>query len=159
MSKATRASLISWKPINNEILSAHFQHKFGKLSIIVTYVPTNISEEVINDEFYHALQNTLESISFHDVSVILMDVNTMPGLEARDSHMRSHTQALLSLKQLVMIWWATFRTVWQYWVLHWRHIWYSLDRITKKAIDHILIAQHWHSCILMQSFQRSWAWK
>ena len=87
MSQATRSSLISWKPIF-QILSAHFQHKLGKLSIVIAYVPTNISEEVTKDEFYHALQNNLASISLHDISVVLMGANSMLGPEARDPYIR-----------------------------------------------------------------------
>ena len=67
-----------------------FLHKLGKPSIVVVYVSTNISEELIKDAFYHAVQNTQEIISSQEISVVLKDVNVTLAPEARDPHIRCH---------------------------------------------------------------------
>ena len=44
MSRNTRKALISWWPINERMLEARFEHRHGKLTIIVAYAPTNLAE-------------------------------------------------------------------------------------------------------------------
>ena len=39
ISRNTRKALISWRPINERMLEAHFEHRHGKFTIIVAYMP------------------------------------------------------------------------------------------------------------------------
>ena len=49
--KATRA-LLEWNPVSSRIISARFETKFQKTTIIQVYAPTNNADENEKDEYY-----------------------------------------------------------------------------------------------------------
>ena len=53
-------------------------------------------EEVTKEEFYHTLQDTLEIISSHYITVVLINANTMLGPEARIPHIRPHICTIIT---------------------------------------------------------------
>ncbi len=55
MSTNTRKTLISWRSINDRMLEARFEHRHGKLTIIVAYAPTNLAENDKKADFYELL--------------------------------------------------------------------------------------------------------
>ncbi|XP_048743228.2 craniofacial development protein 2-like [Ostrea edulis] len=52
LDKTSRESMITWKPVNDRIISARFFSKFVKLTVIQIYSPTNDSNDDEKDTFY-----------------------------------------------------------------------------------------------------------
>jgi len=46
-----RNSFVSWSPVSNRILTAHFLHRHGKMAIIVAYAPTDVTDDPAKDAF------------------------------------------------------------------------------------------------------------
>ena len=84
ISRNTRKSLISWRPINERMLEACFEHRHGKLTtIIVAYSPTNLAENDKKADFYALLQDVAGSRSPLDITIVLSDTNAALSRDAR----------------------------------------------------------------------------
>ena len=83
MSRDTGKSLISWRPINERTIEARFEHRHGKLTIIVAYAPTNLAENDKKADFYELLQDVAGSRSRHDITLVLSDTNAALSRDAR----------------------------------------------------------------------------
>ena len=147
MSRNTRKALISWRPINERMLEARFEHRHGKLTIIVA--------DAENDKkayFYELLQDVAGSRSPHDTTLVLSDTNEALSRNARtnwpdvvgttfvDRTTNDNGERLLSFCRSTDLciadsWFPRKR------IHHWT--WYSNDGFTKKAIDHIIISRRW----------------
>ena len=73
MSRNTRKALISWRPINERMLKARFEHRHGKLTIIEAYALTNLAENEKKADFYKLLGDVAGSRSPHDITLVLSD--------------------------------------------------------------------------------------
>ena len=71
MSRNTTKALISWKPVNERIITARFYSKY----VIQTYAPTEDSSEEDKDDFYEQLQTVINTIPKHDIKLIIGDFN------------------------------------------------------------------------------------
>ena len=80
MSRNTRKALISWRPINTRMLEARFEHRHGKLTIIVAYAPTKLAENGKKVAFYELLQDVAGSRSPHDITLVISDTNVVLSL-------------------------------------------------------------------------------
>ena len=56
LKKEVKRALIEWNPISERLISARFNSKFAKLSIINCYAPTDDAEEEEIYRFYDQLQ-------------------------------------------------------------------------------------------------------
>ena len=52
-----------------------FQHRLGKLSVTIAYVPIDDTHEHMKDEYYSLLQSVLDNVNPHDISFILTETN------------------------------------------------------------------------------------
>ena len=68
-------ALIAWNPINDRIITARFQTQHAKVSIIQVYAPTETADEADKDDFYSALQDTLDNTPAYDVKLLMGDLN------------------------------------------------------------------------------------
>ena len=80
MNKEVENNLIEWKPINDRLMSARFNSTFAKLTVIVCYAPTKVSEYEDKD-FYDKLQEAIKATLVHDVLLVLGDLNAKVGQE------------------------------------------------------------------------------
>lgn len=156
ISRSARRSLIDWNPINSRLLSARFQHRHGKLFVVVGYAPTEVADADAKDEFYDALHDTLAQASPHDLVMVLTDANATVGADCRTSHgavtgnvfvdgrTNDNGDRMLSLCQstnlCVADTWFSRKRIHQW-------TWISNDGHTRKAIDHILVSKRWKSAI------------
>jgi len=51
LNRAAHSALKASFPVHSRLLVAKFQHRFGTLSIVVTYAPTNDASDIVKDEF------------------------------------------------------------------------------------------------------------
>ena len=76
--KATR-SLMEWNPVSERVMSARFESRFQKTSVIMCYAPTNNAEEEEKEAFYTQLQTTLDKIPRRDMLIVMGDLNAKVG--------------------------------------------------------------------------------
>ena len=92
MTPTAKKSLIEWEAINERQITARFNGRYAKTSIIVCYAPTNDVEEEQKDTFYQQLQKAIDKIPTHDVLLIIGDLNAKVGSlnEGREKTMGKH---------------------------------------------------------------------
>ena len=92
MTPTAKKSLIEWGPINERLITARFNGRYAKTSIIVCYAPTNDAEVEQKDTFYQKLQKAIDKIPTHDVLLIIGDLNAKVGSlnEGREKTMGKH---------------------------------------------------------------------
>ena len=79
LKKEVRRTLLKWNPVNERIMSARFNSRFAKLTIIQMYAPTNDAEDESKEEFYEQLQREVEATPRHDVLIVMGDLNAKIG--------------------------------------------------------------------------------
>ena len=79
-----KSSIISWKPVNERLLTARLMHQHGKLSIIVAYAPTERAPENTKDQFYDQLQPLLQATPPHDMPIVLTGAHATIAADTRD---------------------------------------------------------------------------
>lgn len=79
MSKEAAKSLISWKPCGERLLTARFNSRHVKMTIIQAYAPTNTDSDASKDQFYEQLQAAYEETPKHDILVTMGDWNAKVG--------------------------------------------------------------------------------
>ena len=71
--------LEEWEPINERLITATFNSKFVKITIVQCYAPTNDATEEEKDEFYEQLQAAKDKIPKHNLCIIMGDFNAKVG--------------------------------------------------------------------------------
>ena len=149
LSKQAASALITWHPVNSRILVARFKHRFGNLSVVVAYAPTNEATDVDKDDFYQTLEAALLLTKPNDMLICLGDFNAVSGT-ARDHPNvvgphgsgvpNDNTSRFISFCSG-----ASLRIAGSWYDrkdIH-RYTWFSNDGVTKKEIDHILVNRRW----------------
>ena len=147
-------TLFGLKPIDVCLLVAHFRHKLGNLSITIIYAPTEVAEDHTKDEFYNKLKCVPNSLSPNDLSLVLTDMNATDSSSVHDLNMVPHITGMVfadpvtndSRECLLFLCHCTgYCFTNNYFSNNSVHqwMWYSHDGCTRKAIDHILVLQHW----------------
>ncbi|WP_353806162.1 hypothetical protein, partial [Acinetobacter baumannii] len=71
----------AWEPVSSRLISARFNSKGRKITIIKCYAPTNAVTKEEKEEFYVALQSLLDRSPRRDMKVIMGDLNAKVGRE------------------------------------------------------------------------------
>ena len=150
VSKKRSKTLLRWKPINERLMYAQFNSKYARLSVLVTYAPTEDAEEEVKDTFYDSLQAALEEVPKHDVTLVIGDLNARAGSVNQGHEKVMEKEALGRMndngERLV-----TFceennlvvgRSIFQHKEIH-KTTWKSPDGRTESQIDHVLINAKW----------------
>ena len=75
LNKQAAKALIGWKPVNERIITARFESRHAKTTIIQVYAPTEEAKEAKKDSSYNQLQDTIAHIPSHDVKILIGDMN------------------------------------------------------------------------------------
>ena len=68
-------ALIGWKPVNEHIITARFQTRHAKVTIIQAHAPTMEIDDKKKDNFYKILQNVKVEVPQHDIKLLMGDFN------------------------------------------------------------------------------------
>lgn len=71
--------LISWEPINERMLVARFKSRSAKISIIMCYAPTEMTDGSVKDTFYFQLESVLDRVPTSDTIIVMGDMNAKVG--------------------------------------------------------------------------------
>lgn len=150
MNTTAKKSLIGWKPINERIITARFNSKHTKMTIIQCYAPTNEAEEETKDIFYQQLQKIINDVPTHDLLILMGDLNAKVGNknEGREKNMGSHgcgdmnengvlLADLCGMNDLVI-----GGTIFPHHEIH-KKTWISPNGRDRNQIDHIMINGQW----------------
>jgi len=152
-----RNSLVSWSPVSDPILTARFLHRHGKMTIIVAYAPTDVTDDPAKDAFFDKLHQVVQNAPPHDITVILTDANATVSCSSRSDETKSaigttfvdlrtndNGRSLLNLCGLndlsIVETWFPRKKIHQW-------TWYSPDGRTCKALDHIIVTRRWRSFV------------
>ena len=157
LNKQAYSSLIEWFPISSRILKARFNHHHSKLTVIVSYAPTNLAKDNVKHGFFSAVADTIASVSKHDVTIALGDYSATISSSTQSRAAWSGVIGPVSpdntndngdrLLQMCATHGLAITNTWfQRKRIH-QYTWLSNDGRTKKMIDHIMINRRWLSSV------------
>ena len=77
--KTAAAALVSFKPVNDRIISARFKTTTAHVTIVQVYAPILAANNQHIEEFYDQLQEELNSIPVSDRVMVIGDFNAKVG--------------------------------------------------------------------------------
>ena len=92
MSKLAAKALIKWAPVSPRIITARFNSKGRKVTLINCYAPTNNTTDELKQEFYDSLQGVLDHTPWRDIRILMGDLNAKIGSDntGRERIMERH---------------------------------------------------------------------
>ena len=147
--EATRA-LLSWEPMSPRILTARFNSKGRKVTIIQCYAPTNVAVTEEKDDFYQQVQAAIDKTPKRDMKILMGDLNAKVGADNTNSEliMGRHGTGAMNENGELFIDLCTFNdlviggTLFPHKTIH-KTTWVSPDGKTENQIDHITIGRKW----------------
>ena len=147
--EATRA-LLSWEPMSPRILTARFNSKGRKVTIIQCYAPTNVAAIEEKDDFYQQVQAAIDKTPKRDMKILMGDLNAKVGADNtnRELIMGRHGTSVQNENGELFMEFCTFNdlviggTLFPHKTIH-KTTWVSPDGKTENQIDHITIGRKW----------------
>ncbi|XP_055388264.1 craniofacial development protein 2-like [Condylostylus longicornis] len=150
--KALKTALLAWKPISNRIMTVCFRSRINNTTIVQCYVPAEISEDEIKDEFYEQITATLSDVPKSDILILMGDFDAKVGSKpwpAVGGHVmgvRNNNGERLkeTCEQHDLVVGGTIfphKSIYKY-------TWVSPIYTTKNQIDHICIRRRWVKSML-----------
>ncbi|XP_017334791.3 craniofacial development protein 2-like [Ictalurus punctatus] len=155
LSKTAAQALVGWKPISDRILTARFQSRHAKITVIQVYAPTNEADDEEKDTFYDQLQDTIAVVPNHDIKILLGDMNAqlssdrqgwenVIGPHGSAAVTNDNGERLLSLCNLNNL--CIRNTYFIHKRIH-KKTWRSPDGATHNEIDYVCIHRRWRSAL------------
>ena len=79
LTKNASKSLMEWEPVSERIITARFESKFQKVTLVQWYAPTNVDEKQEKDDYYRQLQGVMDKIPGRDIVLVLGEMNAKLG--------------------------------------------------------------------------------
>ena len=155
MSKLAATALIEWVPVSPRIITARFNSKGRKVTIINCYAPTNNTTDELKQEFYDSLQDDLDHTPRHDTRILMGDLNAKIGSNntVRKRIMGPHGLGCLNENGERFADLCAFNdlVIGGSIVPHktiYKATWISPDGRSSNQIDHIAIGRKWRRCLI-----------
>ncbi|KAL6491468.1 hypothetical protein MHYP_G00018130 [Metynnis hypsauchen] len=131
-------------------MSARFNSKGRKITIIQCYAPTNAAEEEEKEDFYSSLQSLFDQTPRRDMKIVMGDLNAKVGDNntGRELIMGRHGVGTCNENGELFTDFCSFNdlviggTIYPYRRIH-KTTWTSLDGKTDNQIDHFTIDRKW----------------
>ena len=145
-------SLLEWSSVSDRIITARFESRFKKVSIIMFYAPTNTSEEKDNS-FYAQLQSVLDKLPNRDMLILLGDMNAKVGADNTDREREMGKHGLEKMNEngeMLADFCSTNSlviggTIFSHRKCH--KAWLSPDKLTENQIDHVMVSKRYISSL------------
>ena len=155
MSPRAKRALLEWRPISERIITARFDSKYVKISMVQTYAPTEDSSDEDKDANYEMLQTVVSESPKHDIKIITGDLNAKVGSTNTGVKeiMGIHGMAIRNNNGERLVSFCDFNnlvitgTVFPHQEIH-KATWKSPDGRTRNQIDHILISRQHRTTVL-----------
>ena len=150
MTEESAKSLIEWEPVSRRIITARFNSKGRKVTIIQCYAPTNTAEEEMKEEFYTMLQGIYDKVPARDMKIVMGDLNAKIGSDNKGKEITMGKEALGIMNENGELFsdFCAFNdlviggSIFPHKNIH-KETWISPDGNTKNQIDHITIERKW----------------
>nr|KAG5711950.1 hypothetical protein BaRGS_026391 [Batillaria attramentaria] len=137
------------------ILSARFNSKGRKVTILQCYAPTNMADEEEKENFYEQLQAVLDKAPRRDLKILMGDLNAKVGTDNTDREliMGKHGTGTQNENGELFTEFCTTNdlviggTIFPHKTIH-KTTWTSPDGRTVNQIDHITIGRKWRRSLL-----------
>nr|KAG5687084.1 hypothetical protein BaRGS_017102 [Batillaria attramentaria] len=142
-------------PVSPRILSARFNSKGRKVTILQCYAPTNMADEEEKENFYEQLQAVLDKAPRRDLKILMGDLNAKVGTDNTDREliMGKHGTGTQNENGELFTEFCTTNdlviggTIFPHKTIH-KTTWTSPDGRTVNQIDHITIGRKWRRSLL-----------
>ena len=156
LSRKAASCLVSWSPVNDRIITARFNSRYIRTSIVQVYAPTNDADEEAKDVFYEQVQSVLDKIPKRDIVILMGDWNAKVGdkqdgeegvvgrhgLHGERSENGERFVELCANNNMVIT-----TTLFPHKDIH-KHTWVSPDTRTKNQIDHVAVCGKFKRSVL-----------
>ena len=163
LTKRAEQALMGFQPISSRIATLRIRAQWFNITMICVHANTNETEGEVKDEWYEQLQEVLDKVPKHDLTILLGDLNAKVGREieafqgvlGRHS-LRPHSNdngirlATLAMHNNFVI----GGTVFPHKDVH-KGTWISPGGRIVNQIDHILIKRKFRSSLLDTRVMRS----
>ncbi|XP_071153817.1 craniofacial development protein 2-like [Mytilus edulis] len=154
ITKRSKTALLEWNPISPRIITARFNSRFQKKTLIQVYAPTNGADDCEKEDFYHSLQTTIEKVPKRDLLVLMGDLNAKVGSERKgwDREIDPHGIGKMNENGELFADFCTTNnlviggTLFKHKNCH-KVTWVSPAGNAENQIDHITISQRWRSSL------------
>nr|KAG5704048.1 hypothetical protein BaRGS_017552 [Batillaria attramentaria] len=141
--------------VSPRILSARFNSKGRKVTILQCYAPTNVADEEEKENFYEQLQAILDKAPRRDLKILMGDLNAKVGTDNTDREliMGKHGTGTQNENGELFTEFCTTNdlviggTIFPHKTIH-KTTWTSPDGRTVNQIDHITIGRKWRRSLL-----------
>ena len=155
MTPEAAQALLSWEPVSPRILTARFNSKGRKVTILQCYAPTNTADEEEKEDFYEQLPAILDKTPRRDLKILMGDLNAKVGADNRNREiiMGKHGTGIQNENGELFAEFCTFNdlviggTIFPHKTIH-KTTWTSPDGRTVNQIDHITIGRKWRRSLL-----------
>ena len=146
MSPTATKALIQWEPISSRLMTARFNSKGRRVTIIQCYAPTNNADQEKKEQFYRQLQSTIDNTPVGDIKILMGNMNAKLGLDNTGRELIMGREALGEMNENgeLFVDFCAFNelviggSVFKHRDIH-KATWVSPDGRTKNQIDYISI--------------------
>jgi len=150
LNKQASKSLMEWEPVSERIITARFESKFQKVTLVQCYAPTNVDDQQVKEDYYRQLQGVMDKIARRDIVLVIGDMNAKLGSDNTGREFVMGKEGVGEINENGELF-ADFcgqndlvigGTIFPHKKVH-KTTWTSPDQATQNQIDHMAISRRW----------------